>query len=139
MTEMSQKLAESARGGQPLIDAVRGSIDGMPGFMRRMATVKKVLPIVNLSSTYVIETCRTDEGYHGFIEAITPEGTFRLYLPTDVMKRLCSQHASVAKKSRSDRAKAAAETREAKGIIPFQPRSEADAMDDDDDLISEEE
>lgn len=138
MTEMTERLAESAHGGQPLIDRMRGSIDGLPGFARRMSTIKKVLPLVNLSATYVVETCRTDEGYHGFIEAITPEGTHRLYLPTDVMKRLYSQHAAMVKKARSERAKTAADTRRARGDVFFQPRSEADTMDEDEELIEEE-
>ena len=50
----------------------------------------------------------------------------RLYIPPRVTTRMYSQHAGMVRKAKSDRAKAAAETRRDRGIVPFQPRTPAD-------------
>ncbi len=86
------------------------------------------MPIVNAVSTFVVETCRTEDGWHGFIDAITPEGTVRLYLPTKVMEALYAHRASILKRSRSERAQRAAEKRREQGIIPFQRRAVGDGL-----------
>ena len=111
---------------QRLIDRVRGSIDGLPGFVRKQTTIKQVVPFVDTVSTYVVETCRTEEGWHGFVDSITPDGTVRLYLPTKVMEALYTHHEAILKRARSERAQRAASTRRERGIIPFQRREAGD-------------
>ncbi|MCY4450251.1 MAG: hypothetical protein OXE02_15555, partial [Chloroflexi bacterium] len=64
------------------------------------------------------------------LEAFTPEGMVRLYIPPRVMARIYAQHAGMVKKAKSDRAKTAAETRRGRGIVPFPPRTVADEEDD---------
>ena len=81
---------------------------------------------------------RTDDGYYGFIEAFTSEGMVRLPLPTKVMEALYRQHKAMVKKSKSDRAKRAAETRAANGVVPF-VKTEADDLDDEVDIDDGEE
>ncbi len=132
MTEqsMTEQVVAAASAGQPIIDRVRGSIANLPGLQTRQSTVKETIPLVNRVTTFVVETCRTDEGYHGFLEAFTPEGMVRLYVPPRVMARIYAQHAGMVRKAKSERAKAAAETRRGKGIVPFQPRTVADEEDD---------
>ena len=132
MTEqsMTEQVIAAASAGQPIIDRMRGSIANLPGLQTRQSTIKETIPLVNRVTTFVVETCRTDEGHHGFLEAITPEGMVRLYTPPRVMARIHSQYASMVKKARSDRAKAAAETRRGRGIVPFQPSTAADEQDD---------
>ena len=127
---MTEQVIAAASAGQPIIDRMRGSIANLPGLQARQSTVKETIPLVNRVTTFVVETCRTDEGYHGFVEAFTPEGMVRLYIPPRVMGRIYSQHASMVKKAKSDRAKAAAETRRDRGIVPFRHRTAADEQDD---------
>ena len=100
----------------PTIDRVRGAIDGTPGFTRRQSAIKEILPIVGTTSTMVIETVRTDAGWHGFVEAMTPEGQVRLFLPDKAMRALYAHRDSIVKKAKSNRAKAAALTRREKAI-----------------------
>ena len=44
---MTEQVEAASRAGQPVFDMVRGSIDGLPGFIAKSTTVKQVLPIVN--------------------------------------------------------------------------------------------
>ena len=119
-------------GEEALTDTMRGKIDGLPGFVRRQSTIRDVVPILNKVATYVVETVRIDESdgrrarsqWHGFIDAILPDGTTRLYLAPEVMEALYRHHEGIVKKLRSDRAKASAETRKANGVLPFVRREE---------------
>ena len=63
---MTEQVIAAASAGQPIIDRMRGSIANLPGLQMRQSTVKETIPLVNRVTTFVVETCRTDEGYHGF-------------------------------------------------------------------------
>ena len=125
---MAEQVASAAQQGKALIDRMRGSIDGLPGFSRSMSVIKKVLPLVNLSTTYVVETVRTDDGYHGFVEAIMDGETQRMYLPPDVMNRLHSQRVALIRKARRERGKEQMAERMANGEVPF-AKTKADKED----------
>ena len=134
----NQRLFQVQTGSQPVIDRVRGSIDGDPELLSSRGTVKVVIPLVDHVSTYVVETCRDDTGSHGFIEAFTPEGMVRLYLPPKVMQALYRQEESIAKRARRVRGQRAAETARRKGVIPFQRKEDRAGAEDDDDGAGEE-
>jgi len=101
-------------------DRMRGMIDGTPGFQKASTTVNSVIPLAGFVSTYVVETIRTDEMWAGFIQAITEDGTIRMYLPESVMKTLWRQKDQVITKGRKSRGKRQAEERKAEGFVPFQ-------------------
>lgn len=103
-------------------DRLRGQLWDIPGFKRRASTIVTTLPLVGDTSTFVVETIRTEEGYVGFLQAITPTGTFRLVLPDKVLSAMYRHHDSIVAQSKSERAKRASETRKAKGVIPFKQK-----------------
>lgn len=106
-------------GAEESFDRVRGAVWGVTGFVARKTTVITTLPIVGSTSTQIVETVHTPEGWLIFLQAITPEGTYRLVLPSKVVEALHNQHEAIAGRLRRDRAQRGAETRRERKVLPF--------------------
>ena len=105
-------------------ERVRDSLWGQPGFQRRNSTIVNQEGFLLPLGTWIIETIRTDDRIAIFIQVIDKEGGQRMVLPERVCQAIYNQYRSITTKRKSERAKKAAQTRKAKGIIPFNKKVE---------------
>jgi hypothetical protein len=92
-------------------DKLRDSIWGLPGFMSRTSTIIAPPWLFVPSSTWIVESVKTDEGQAIMLQSISADGSNRIYLPKAVCEAIYRQHDSLIKQSCSRRAKNAAQTR----------------------------
>ena len=106
--------------GTKAYDATYRSLHGIPdATFTQSATVKVVTPILELTQTYIVQTCRHRErGDTVFIEYIGSDGAMRVVLPPDVTARIARQRDALSTKIRKRVAKAEAARRKAAGIQP---------------------
>lgn len=112
-------------GRQPAFDRKRGMMEGLPGFQANKTMVRDVTQLAGMVSTYVIETVRTQEEWALFLEAITEEGTVRMFVPDKVLRAIYRHRDAIIAKGRKIRAKQVAAERKAAGVIPFQRKAES--------------
>jgi hypothetical protein len=103
-------------------ERARDSLWGQPGFQRRNSTIITQGFSLIPQSTWIVETIRTDDRVAIFLQSIDKDGGQRTVLPEKVCQAIYNQYRSITAKRKSARAKKAAETRKAKGVIPFQKR-----------------
>lgn len=86
----------------------------------KMSPVRHTPPLaVGGSTSYSIQTFRTEKGETVFLE-ISGEGTAqRIMLPPEVTRVILRQHDSLTARARKRGAAQAVITREQKGIVPF--------------------
>jgi hypothetical protein len=101
-------------------DRLLGQLDGLTGATRtRQSTVQTITPIVGNSETFIVQTIRHAEvGDYLFVQAIGPKRSYRLVLPPEVTAVIDRQRDSLTTMNRRKGARAAVETRAAKGITP---------------------
>lgn len=89
-----------------LFDRKRGMVEGHgPG---RKSTLMETLPLLGATGTYVFETVKTE----------------RVYLPPRLMRAIYAKRDSLTAAAKRNRARRAAETRKAAGVIPFQRKAQ---------------
>lgn len=110
-------------------DRLLGNMDGLPGVTStRPSTVEVVTPIVGRSQTYIVRTFRqqrTDaEGrpsgpaeFTTFVQFVEGKEAVKLAFPPKVSELIARQRESLTEAARKRSAKAAAETRKARGIV----------------------
>lgn len=105
--------------GNAKFDRVLGSLSGLPGSkITRPSTVLTTVPILNVTTTAVIQTYRSKEGaYTVFLQLVDGDGHLRIVLPDKVCQALYRQRESVVDRSTPDsraRAKAKREREKAR-------------------------
>lgn len=100
-------------------ERARDSLWGQPGFQRRNSTIISQGFSLIPQGTWIVETIRTDDRVAIFLQVIDKDGGQRIVLPEKVCQAIYNQYHAITAKRKSARAKKAAETRRAKGIIPF--------------------
>jgi hypothetical protein len=92
----------------------------MPEIGKTKLTPIRVTPplAVGGSQLYTVQTFRTDKGETLFLEVATQESHARIVLPPEVTRVLYRQRESLIAQARRRAARQAADTREAKGIVP---------------------
>ena len=104
-------------------DRAMGSLVGIPDVIHTQpTTVRASTPIVGSAQTFIVQTFRQrDEDKSGdtvFLEYVDEKGTVRIVLPPAVTKVIARQRDSLTDRARSKAAKAVAEDRKARGIVP---------------------
>ena len=90
------------------------------GITRRSTRIVAPPMMPDKRETWVVQTTVTPDGPYLFLEVITAEGqAVRLAVPPSVANALYGQHDAIVRLRRSQRAKNAAETRKAAGVVPF--------------------
>ncbi len=106
----------------------REKLSADPGalYAKSLKTVTQALS--GLTQTWIIETWKTDEGFHVSIQVISAEGVAsRFMLPPVVAKALFDQPRRLIKKSGKVAGQKAALTAQAKGIRPFETKEDREA------------
>ena len=103
-------------------DRARGEWVGIAMFTKP-STVQHIEPVSGKNETFVVSTARHNElGDMIFVECMNETGVTRVALPPKVARAIHRQADSLATRSRSRRAKAAAQARRDAGIVPFQKK-----------------
>jgi hypothetical protein len=89
---------------QAQFDRVLGTYDGLPGVrITRPTTVMQVIPIINRTTTAVVQTMRTeDDGVLVFLQVMRGDETVRLVLPDKVAQAIYRQRAALFDRSTPD-------------------------------------
>lgn len=105
---------------QALFDRKMGALFGVPDMLSTKATtVRAVTPLVGDAQTFIVQTYRHLEmGDTVFLEYVDEAGSIRLVLPPEVTRTIARQRAALTGRARSRGAKAAADDRKARGILP---------------------
>lgn len=84
-----------------LFDRVMGTYDGLPGSRAtRPTTVMETIPIINRTTTAVVQTMRTeDAGILIFLQVVRGDETVRLVLPDKVAHAIYRQRATLTSRS----------------------------------------
>lgn len=106
-------------------DRTIGSMDGLPDTVKtKESTIRAHTPVFGLSQTFIIQTYRQKEaGDTIFIEFVGADGSLRLVLPPVVSNVIARQRDALTGKVRSKTAKAQAQDRKARGVLPGFMRS----------------
>lgn len=101
-------------------DRALGALVGIPDVIHTApTTVRAVMPLVGLAQTFIVQTYRQREtGDTVFLEYVDEGGTVRLVIPPSVTKVIARQRDALSARARSKSARAAAEDRKARGILP---------------------
>lgn len=88
-------------GQQAQFDRVLGTLDGLPGVRTtRPATVMQTIPILNRTTTAVVQTMRTeDDGVLIFLQVVRGDETIRLVLPDKVAQAIYRQRSALFDRS----------------------------------------
>ena len=91
----------------------------------KATTIKYVQNVTGEAETYIVQTCRHDDGDTLFIEIIDKSGTTRVVLPPSVCRTIARQHDALTATNRSRASKATALANKEAGVVPFQKKKEA--------------
>lgn len=106
-------------------DRLLGALHGLPDVTHtKPSTIRTVTPIVGTSQMFIVQTYRQrDKGDTIFLECVSKESTIRIAVPPAVADAISRQRDSLTSKVRSKTAKAVAQDRKDRGILPGFMRS----------------
>lgn len=103
-------------------DRLYGSLMDVSLFVKP-STVKTVQSLTGKTETFVIQTCRHEDGDYIFIECLDENGVVRLALPPKVSSLIASQREALTKRRRSISSRASMKARIAAGeTLGFQKK-----------------
>lgn len=81
-------------------DRVLGGWDGIPGVrLSKPATVMQTIPILNETTTAVVQTMRTEDGYTILLQVVDSTGHMRIVIPDKVAAAIYRQRERLADRS----------------------------------------
>lgn len=98
-------------------DRIRGNLHDVALFTKP-STIKTVQNLTGKAETFVVETCRYEDGDVIFVECMDENGLTRIALPPKVATAIASQRNALTARRRRIAAKAEAARRKAEGIQP---------------------
>lgn len=99
-------------------DLLLSSQIGLPNGAHTQPSVVQHIDFYGNSTSYMIQTVRTDEGVTSFVTQVNASGSVRYILPTSVLTVIDRQRASLTKKIRRRHGRRLAAERQAAGIQP---------------------
>lgn len=101
-------------------DRAIGALVGIPDVVHSSpTTVRDVTPMVGDAATFIVQTYRhKEQGETLFIECVDDVGAIRLVIPPKVTAIINRQHDAISKRVRRSAARASAQDRKARGILP---------------------
>jgi hypothetical protein len=103
---------------QDAFDKLLSSMIGLPGGAHTKLAAVQHIDFYGNSTTYNIQSVKTEEGVTTFVTQVDANGSVRFILPTKVLGAIDRQRASLTKQVRSRNGKRIAEERAAAGIKP---------------------
>lgn len=99
-------------------DRLLSSLLGLPGGAHVNPTVVQSVDFYGNTTSFVIQTVRTDEGVTAFVTQVNAQGSQRYILPQSVLATIDRQRDAITTKVRRRNGRRIAEERKAKGIAP---------------------
>lgn len=121
-------IPQSSRNNR--FDRTLGSLVGIPGVLSTSpTTVRATTPMTGEAQTFIVQTFRQrdeskDDDRTGpaneyvFLEYVDDAGSTRIVVPPNVVRVILRQHDALTTRARRRGARAAAEDRKARGIVP---------------------
>lgn len=122
MEELGSMVREhqvsAARTSDPF-DRMLSDMVGLPNGAHAKPAVVQAIDFYGNTTSYMIQTVRTDETITAFVTQVNSQGSVRTILPQSVLAAIDRQRASITKKIRRRNGRRIAEERAAAGIKPF--------------------
>jgi hypothetical protein len=99
-------------------DSLLSSMIGLPNGANTQPSVVQAIDFYGNTTSFMIQTVRTDQGVTAFVTQVNAQGSVRYILPTSVLVVLDRQRAAITTKLRRRNGKRNAEERMAAGIQP---------------------
>jgi len=99
-------------------DLTLSSMIGLPNGAHTQPSVVQHIDFYGNTTSYMIQTVRTDEGVTSFVTQVSAQGSARYVLPQSVLAVLDRQRDSLTTKIRRRHGKRIAEERKAAGLKP---------------------
>lgn len=102
-------------------DRLLGALHGLPDVIATQpSTVRTIVPLLGHSQTYIVQTYRqAGQGDTIFLEVVGRDGSVRLAIPAKVSDVIARQRDALTARARSRAARAAAQGRKDRGVVPF--------------------
>jgi|SRR5262252_1232852 len=115
--EYEERKVTASRTSDPF-DKLLSSMIGLPNGAHTQPTVIQAIDFYGNTTSYMIQTVRTDEGVTAFVTLVNASGSVRTILPQSVLMAIDRQRAAITTKLRRRHGKRLAEERKAAGIEP---------------------
>lgn len=99
-------------------DRLLSDLIGLPNGAHSKPTVVQAIDFYGHSTSYMIQTVKTDEGTTAFVTQVNAQGSVRYVLPQKVLATIDRQRAALTTKLRRRHGRRIAEERAAQGIEP---------------------
>ena len=99
-------------------DKLLSSLIGLPNGAHTQPTVIQSIDFYGNTTSFMIQTVRTDEGVTAFVTQVNAQGSVRTILPQNVLNTIDRQRAAITTKLRRRHGRRLAEERAAAGIKP---------------------
>ena len=99
-------------------DKLLSRLVGLPNGAHTQPTVVQAIDFYGNTTSYMIQTVRTDEGVTAFVTQVSAQGSVRYMLPQNVLATIDRQRGAITTKIRRRHGRRIAEARKAAGIQP---------------------
>ncbi len=99
-------------------DKLLSRLIGLPNGAHAQPTVVQAMDFYGHTTSFMIQTVRTDEGVTAFVTQVNAQGSVRTILPANVLAVIDRQRAAITTKLRRRNGRRIAEDRAAAGITP---------------------
>lgn len=115
--EQSTHKVTASRPTDPF-DKLLSSMIGLPNGAHTAPTVIQAMDFYGNTTSFMIQTVRTDEGVTSFVTQVNAQGSVRYILPSSVLAVIDRQRAAITTKLRRRHGRRIAEERAAAGLKP---------------------
>lgn len=99
-------------------DKLLSRLIGLPNGAHAQPAVVQAMDFYGHTTSFMIQTVRTDEGVTAFVTQVNAQGSVRIILPQNVLAVIDRQRAAITTKLRRRHGRRIAEERAAAGIKP---------------------
>jgi len=114
---MQERVATASRTSDPF-DRLLSDMIGLPNGAHTQPSVIQAIDFYGNTTSYMIQTVRSEEGITCFVTQVNAAGSVRYILPERVLATLDRQRAAITTKIRRRHGQRIAEERKAAGIQP---------------------
>lgn len=117
MVDQEERKVTASLPSDPF-DKLLSRLIGLPNGAHTQPTVVQAMDFYGNTTSFMIQTVRTDEGVTAFVTQVNAQGSVRTILPASVLAVIDRQRGSITTKLRRRHGRRLAEERKAAGIQP---------------------
>lgn len=117
MSEQTEHKVTASLPSDPF-DKLLSRLVGLPNGAHAQPSVVQAMDFYGHTTSFMIQTVRTDEGVTAFVTQVNAQGSVRTILPQNVLATIDRQRAAITTKLRRRHGRRIAEERMAAGIKP---------------------